>query len=477
MLSTRLSCRSSLALVTAKRSSLPIPLQGSNIAACLFRQRPFERSLHLHSQVDGQGQTRVVLRDQRHRLHPSCTLLSSPRSPSNLYTSSSSTICRSSASFTTQAAQSINNPDSAQEEVQEEEDKEEMDIYTARTILSILDRAKEVWPTPKVPVPPGWSADWDCWDMLLSLYWTSPSYLMLPQIETIFNIYFGIKGETRPIVFSTPDLEINQNAAEEKEGEEEEGTENRAYKAFVFTVVERPDEFYLLEYYDAPALFKISLPDSSSQQQRLTEFLLVELLATPNELSFERIEPSPEGSAALDRILSRDSTVRPELEKFLGYIPEHTESWEEDPQAPYPEESTESTEESDSSVSTEDRQVSKIQRAMKEIEARSPEFREASEAWDKGMLDSSSPLSDQEVDSQSLEDSFNTIGLKDEVAELESMMDNAEGEIKKMDESLQKSASNSDTGSLKVEVDEEDEGHVRLSVPVRDEQKNPKRSK
>ncbi|KAJ3709731.1 hypothetical protein C8R42DRAFT_412428 [Lentinula raphanica] len=313
--------------------------------------------------------------------------------------------------------------------------------------------------------------------MLLSLYWTSPSYLMLPQIETIFNIYFGIKGETRPIVFSTPDLEINQNAAEEKEGEEEEGTENRAYKAFVFTVVERPDEYYLLEYHDAPALFKVSLPGSSSQQQRLTESSLVELLATPNELAFERIEPSPEGSAALDRILSRDSTVRPELEQFLGYVPEHTESWEEDPQAPYPEESTESTEESDSSVSTEDRQVSKIQRAMKEIEARSPEFREASEAWDKGMLDSSSPLSDQEVNSQSLEDSFNTIGLKDEVAELESMMDSAEGEIKKMDESLQKSASNSDTGSLKVEVDEEDEGHVRLSVPVRDEQKNPKRSK
>ncbi|KAJ3880641.1 hypothetical protein F5051DRAFT_450536 [Lentinula edodes] len=361
-----------------------------------------------------------------------------------------------------------------------------MDLYTAsiataQTILSILDRAKQVWPSPKVPVPFGWSADWDCWDMLLSLYWTSPQYLMLPQIETIFNIHFGIRGETRPIVYSTPDLTLNQG-----EGEEEEG--KREFKSFVFTVVERPSEFYLLEYHGEPTLFKISLPkseDSSSEQiQQLTEPLLVELLATPDKLTFEHIEHSPEGSAALQRIFARDRDVIPELEKFLGYIPEHTEIWEENPQNSHPEYTTKSAEMGESSEKTaEDEKIAEVNYLLKEIEERSPEFKEASQAWDRGMLDVSSSMSDNEIDPDSVEHSMSAIGLKEEIAQLEDMMDNADGEISKLDESLQETLTSLDTKSvnheslspLQVEVDEANEDHVRLSVPFKEERgKDPK---
>ncbi|KAJ3863672.1 hypothetical protein EV359DRAFT_64601 [Lentinula novae-zelandiae] len=350
----------------------------------------------------------------------------------------------------------------------------------AQTILSILDRAKQVWPSPKVPVPFGWSADWDCWDMLLSLYWTSPQYLMLPQIETIFNIHFGIRGETRPIVYSTPGLTLNQG-----EGEEEEG--RREFKSFVFTVVERPSEFYLLEYHGEPTLFKISLPksedSSSGQVQQLAEPLLVELLATPDKLTFEHIEHSPEGSAALQRIFARDRDVIPELEKFLGYIPEHTEIWEENPQNSHPEYTTKSAEMAESSEkTTEDEKIAEVNYLLKEIEERSPEFKEASQAWDKGMLDVSSSMSDNEVDPDSVEHSMSAIGLKEEIAQLEDMMDNADGEITKLDESLQETLMSSDAKSvnhesaspLQVEVDEADADHVRLSVPFKEGGKDPK---
>ncbi|KAJ3744979.1 hypothetical protein DFH05DRAFT_1491730 [Lentinula detonsa] len=479
MLSTQLSRRTSRVLTAVERplSSTYSPTLTKN--ACTSRPFSFYHCHSLHTRDCGRRalpRTNVFLAHERqyglsslHDLHPASRI--------------SSSICIGNSVFPIRRQYTSGTTTQPENSAIESETAtgDDMDIYTAQTILSILDRAKQVWPPPKTSIPPGWSADWDCWDMLFTLYWMSPQYLMLPQIETIFNVHFGIRGETRPIVYSTPDLRMNPSSNEGEEGE------NRDYKAFVFTVVERPDEFYLLEYHDRPTLFKMSLPESPSQNhQQMTESLLVELLASPNKLAFERIEPSPEGSAALQRILARDRTVIPALEQFLGYIPEHTELWEENPQTPYPEQTTESTDKSESSEeSQEDKQIAEMKRLVQEIEARSPEFKEASQALNEGLLNASSSLSDDEVDFDSLEHSINAIGLKDEMAELESMMDSADGEMRKFDETLQQSFSNSDLaspdlesfGSLKVEVDEADEDHLKLSVPFQEEEEGRKNSK
>ncbi|KAJ4487661.1 hypothetical protein J3R30DRAFT_3430204 [Lentinula aciculospora] len=472
MLSIQLSRRASRFLVAAER-----PLSTSSLcllrAVYILRRNFSSQCFHTRAHcLAGRLETRILLAQQRHYRYNTHHDKLSPQLYSNIRNRCLVSCHRrqytSGITHSERPSDSVSKSDAANE-------GDEMDIYTAQTILSILDRAKQVWPSPKVPVPPGWSADWDSWDMLLSIYWTSPQYLMLPLIEMIFNIYFGTKGETRPIVYSTSELGLTNPDAEE-------GERDREYKAFVFTVVERPDEFYLSEFHDEPALFRILLPDPKDSQpqenQQLVESLLVELLATPDRLAFERMQPSPEGSAALHRILARDRTVIPELEHFLGYVPEHTELWEEKPQNPYPEQAAEEGESSEATA--EDKQIAETSRLLKEIEARSPEFKEASHAWDKEMLDVSSLVSDDEVDPDSVESSISAIGLKEEMAELESMMDSADGEMRKLDESLQKSldgdpASAASTfhelpGFLRVEVDEADEDHVKLSVPFKEEE-------
>ncbi|KAE9397355.1 kinase-like protein [Gymnopus androsaceus JB14] len=263
------------------------------------------------------------------------------------------------------------------EPTREEIEEDAMVTYGDDTLLAIFDRVKEVWPHPTVPIPAGWSANWEEWDMLVSIYWTSFQYLMLPQIEMVVNIYYAIPGETRPIIY-------NHDGA------------------FIFTIVDRPSEFYVLNFQNGTRIARLTCPDAP-----LTETSVVELAAYSRE-----------------RIMARDRSVIPELEKFLGYIPEHTELWEEHP----------GLDKEKLEKMTEDQQLVELQTLLREVETRSPEFKEASEAWDRGRQ--LTDIADDEVDPESVERDINALGLKKEMGEFESLLDSAEGELKNLDGTL-----------------------------------------
>ncbi|KAH0585181.1 hypothetical protein H2248_008437 [Termitomyces sp. 'cryptogamus'] len=154
----------------------------------------------------------------------------------------------------------------------------------------LLAHACKCWP-PAPSVPPNWSCTWSEWEALLSYYWFSPYYLMLPQIELHVNIQYGIRGETRPILFSN-----------ERD-------------AFVFTIVDS-NRYFLFDG-QFSALYCIKGVSNDHQ--------LVELMIEGDDAlvaRFEAIEESEEGLSAMQRILARDETVIPLLaEKFLHYTP------------------------------------------------------------------------------------------------------------------------------------------------------------
>ncbi|GLB40397.1 hypothetical protein LshimejAT787_0802680 [Lyophyllum shimeji] len=163
----------------------------------------------------------------------------------------------------------------------------------------IIARAKKVWPRPPA-VPDGWSCTWQDWAYLLTFYWLSPYYLMLPQIEMAVNIQHGIPGETRPLLFSND------------------------RQSFVFTLVNSPKEFFLFDGAKS-VLYRV--------QGVRNEHQLVQLMARGDEAfeaTLEVVPPNEEGEDALRRILERDETVIPLLaEKFLDYTPVPTNPWEE----------------------------------------------------------------------------------------------------------------------------------------------------
>ncbi|KAF8071907.1 hypothetical protein FPV67DRAFT_1483131 [Lyophyllum atratum] len=163
----------------------------------------------------------------------------------------------------------------------------------------ILARAKKVWPRPP-SVPDTWSCTWEEWAYLLTFYWLSPYYLMLPQIEMLVNIRHRIPGETRPILFS------NER------------------QAFVFTLVNSPKEFFLFDG-GTSILYRV--------QGVRNEHTLVQLMDKGDEAleaKLQVVPPNEEGEDALKRILERDETVIPLLaDKFLDYTPLPTTPWEE----------------------------------------------------------------------------------------------------------------------------------------------------
>ncbi|KAG5652119.1 hypothetical protein H0H81_006256 [Sphagnurus paluster] len=165
--------------------------------------------------------------------------------------------------------------------------------------LAILSRATQVWPAPP-SIPAGWSASWADWSYLLTFYWLSPYFLMLPQIEMLVNIRYALPGETRPVLF--------QNDSQR----------------FVFTTVLNPNRFFLFDG-AANALFRI--------KGARDESALVAIMAQGEhalQAALIPMVPNPEGDAALARILDRDGSVVPLLaEKFLDYTPVPTTPWEE----------------------------------------------------------------------------------------------------------------------------------------------------
>ncbi|KAG6813412.1 hypothetical protein H0H92_011391 [Tricholoma furcatifolium] len=162
---------------------------------------------------------------------------------------------------------------------------------TDEELGGLLDQAEVSWPPPPT-IPPTWSCTWSEWEHLLTYYWFSPLYLMLPRIELLVNIEYGIRGETRPVLFS------NER------------------KSFVFAI---GSKYFLL---DGPAKALYRVKNVRNDQE------LVDLLMQGDDeltLKLTAVERTDEGKAVMLRILKRDETVIPLLaEQFLTYTPTPT---------------------------------------------------------------------------------------------------------------------------------------------------------
>jgi hypothetical protein len=165
---------------------------------------------------------------------------------------------------------------------------------------AVIARAKEVWPCPPI-VPAGWSCAWEHWSYLLTFYWFSPYYLMLPQIEMIVNIRYRIPGETRPILFSNEQ------------------------QSFIFTLVDDGRRFFMYNIAEQALWEFMGVEDEESLVRRMDD----DFGALESEM--KKLVPDEEGEECVKRILARDETVIPVLaEKFLDHTPEPTHQWDED---------------------------------------------------------------------------------------------------------------------------------------------------
>ncbi|TFK64949.1 hypothetical protein BDN72DRAFT_846168 [Pluteus cervinus] len=204
-------------------------------------------------------------------------------------------------------------------------------------LASFRSEALSQWPTPcsERPLPSGWSRQWDQWPYLMTLYWPSPYFLMLPQIEMVVNLMFGVKAETRPLAFW------------KGEGELEKGVGG----VFVFTLKpvgetsETKARFFLLDSIQQE-LYEFSSSDAGvTTEDELVQYL--HTYSTPEEL-FESpqvrpMNPSGTGMKLVGRILERDEGVIEDLErggwvnarlplsKEDGRKLKKTEIWEERP--------------------------------------------------------------------------------------------------------------------------------------------------
>lgn len=162
----------------------------------------------------------------------------------------------------------------------------------------IIAHAKKVWPSPAT-VPTGWSCAWEEWPLMLTFYWFSPYYLMLPQIEMLVNIRYAIPGETRPLLF------------------------HAETHAFFFTLVADSTRFF---FWDQPhnTLYRVQGVQSADDLA-----VRVEADFPTLQSSMIRLETDPAGEDAINRILARDETVIPVLTQFLDYTPTPTQQMEE----------------------------------------------------------------------------------------------------------------------------------------------------
>jgi len=251
---------------------------------------------------------------------------------------------------------------------------------------------------------------------------------MLPHIEMMLNIKYAIPGDARPILFYTPPEEQLKEASAEGKGSEPPDL-------FIFTVVERSNEFY---FFDCTQGRLYRFTDPSLTETELVSRLAKDPILSSDALHYEPVTSSEEGTEILERIMKRDRTVIPDASRFLGYTPEHTEPWQENLE-PLPQS------ELDQSSLT-DEQIEEVQRLTQEIERRSPEFKQASEAWDRGARGEGEGLSKGDKDEGEVDlDVEKMFGLSSDLKELESVMREAEGELQKLQELAKQTKDNQET--------------------------------
>lgn len=145
----------------------------------------------------------------------------------------------------------------------------------------------------------------------MTFFHPSPYFLMLPQVEMIMNIKYGLKGTMVPVFFSN---EKNASIFRLENPPGGVSTENEKY-------------FYVDIGNDKP-VSKLEEVHNSVDLVRM-----LEAQGVTGELSRTALSPHPEGTSTLDRILERDLSVIPIASEFLGYTPAVTEPIEELPSA------------------------------------------------------------------------------------------------------------------------------------------------
>ncbi|KAK2462831.1 hypothetical protein APHAL10511_005143 [Amanita phalloides] len=164
----------------------------------------------------------------------------------------------------------------------------------------LIEHANSVWAAPPRMPKGGWSSSWEHWPYLLTFYWSSSYFLMIPQIEMITNIQYHLPGETRPLLFS-----------------------NLRHQ-FVFTLYQEPTRFFL---YDVEKRTLHEFENVVSEEE-----LVQKMDEDPDVLPLCVLPPDAEGESAIQRIMDRDETVIPLLaERFLDYTPQVTQPWQENP--------------------------------------------------------------------------------------------------------------------------------------------------
>ncbi|KAF7310163.1 hypothetical protein MIND_00389700 [Mycena indigotica] len=189
------------------------------------------------------------------------------------------------------------------------------------TTAALLAYADAYW-LPPTDVPEGWSTDWKSWDYLLTLFAYSPYFLRLPQIEMLVNIRYAVPGEVKPVMYSADHaglvFAVDREDAEAEADPEYEGA------AEVYYLNCRTFSLYMFDPDHAPHV---------PPPQTIDELLM--LIGTapgaPEEaIPLLALEPDEHGQAVLNRILNRDASVIPVLEKeFLSYAPKATTPEEE----------------------------------------------------------------------------------------------------------------------------------------------------
>nr|GAT57516.1 predicted protein [Mycena chlorophos] len=196
-------------------------------------------------------------------------------------------------------------------------------VNSGPTTAALLAYADAHWPSPPPEVTPaGWSTDWKNWDYLLTLFAYSPYYLRLPQIEMLVNVKYEVPGEVRPIMYHPTEetlIFIIEREASDDEGNAKEGDGEQVGGAEIYYLNCRTFDLFAFDPDHAP---NIPVPEDIEE--------LVTLIGTApapasESIPLVQLEPSPDGEAALKRILERDESVIPLLAAdFLGYTPKAT---------------------------------------------------------------------------------------------------------------------------------------------------------
>ncbi|KAH6915604.1 hypothetical protein BKA70DRAFT_1253241 [Coprinopsis sp. MPI-PUGE-AT-0042] len=196
-------------------------------------------------------------------------------------------------------------------EKEHDEDKGDL-IIDPQRIDAILSYANAYW--RKYPnLPKGWSSDWPKWENLFTFFYPANQYfIVIPQIEFMINIRYGIPGDIRPLMF------------------------NNETEAFVFEVVERrfnergeyepvemrsEEEVERTLYYVDWQEEEVYTVKNASTMKELTK-MMVRKGGSLDALELSLLESDEEGEEMADRVLDSDASVLPLLEKkYLGYMP------------------------------------------------------------------------------------------------------------------------------------------------------------